>query len=228
MKPCRKCGSTDRYPSGGCKKCSNEQQRIKRVVNAEAIKANRDRWRKENAEKLRMQHRAWLLNTNGQVTKPREQKLTKPRKGRVPLKDKPCRHHGMVGRMPSGGCLKCNVIAKQKYRDENAAKVKAARDALRARHADKLNVQNQARRKLAKLRGTLSEDIVEKLFASQQGLCNCCDKSLADGYDLDHIMPLSRGGMNEDWNMQLLTTSCNRSKGAKNPIEFLLSRAKSF
>lgn len=60
MKPCRKCGSTERFTSGGCKPCSLAYQRIKRVVNADSIKANRDRWRNENKDKIREQKSVWL------------------------------------------------------------------------------------------------------------------------------------------------------------------------
>lgn len=59
MKACKKCGGNDRYPSGGCKKCEAESQRIKRIVNADSIKANRDKWREKNKEKLLAQGRVW-------------------------------------------------------------------------------------------------------------------------------------------------------------------------
>lgn len=69
--------------------------------------------------------------------------------------------------------------------------------------------------------GKLSPDLAERLLALQKGKCACCGKSLASGYDMDHIVPLSKGGRNVDSNMQLLTPSCNRSKGAQDPIAFM-------
>jgi 5-methylcytosine-specific restriction endonuclease McrA len=44
------------------------------------------------------------------------------------------------------------------------------------------------------------------------------------GYHLDHIIPLARGGKNEDRNMQVTCPTCNRQKHSKDPIEFMQSR----
>lgn len=211
MKPCRKCGVKDRLPSGACKPCQVKHNRNYRAENAEKVKANRDRWRKENKEKLLEQGRTWKEKTYGI-------EILRRAKGQ-------CKKCGGTKRFKSGGCVPCGVLVNQKYRAQNAAKVKANRDAWRAEKADVLNTQNHKRRALAKGRGVLSNNITETLYKQQNGECNCCGQSLGATYDLDHIMPLALGGANEDWNMQLLTSSCNRTKGAKNPLNFLISRA---
>lgn len=84
MKPCRKCGSNDRFPSGGCKPCDSDRQKVKRIVNAAAIKANRDRWRSENAEKLYIQRKAWFeLNRPIKPYEPKLKKTPKPKRERI-------------------------------------------------------------------------------------------------------------------------------------------------
>jgi 5-methylcytosine-specific restriction endonuclease McrA len=74
--------------------------------------------------------------------------------------------------------------------------------------------------------GRLSTGLAQQLLKLQRGKCACCGTSLKDGYHLDHITPLARGGANEDWNMQLLTPKCNQQKHAKDPVEFMQSRGR--
>jgi len=66
--------------------------------------------------------------------------------------------------------------------------------------------------------GKLSTNIVSKLMKLQRGCCACCGASLADGYHLDHIMPIAKGGQNSDDNVQLLTPTCNLKKKDLDPI----------
>lgn len=70
----------------------------------------------------------------------------------------------------------------------------------------------------------ISKGIIKKLYNLQKGLCVCCRKLLSSDYNVDHIMPLSRGGTHTDENIQLLCSLCNRQKHAKHPIEFMQSR----
>lgn len=73
--------------------------------------------------------------------------------------------------------------------------------------------------------GKLSSDIVTRLMKRQKGKCVCCSVSLTRANrHLDHIMPIARGGPNDDGNVQLLCAPCNISKRARDPIEFMQSR----
>lgn len=71
-----------------------------------------------------------------------------------------------------------------------------------------------------KLTGSLSKNIVSKLKVLQNNLCIVCKKKLIK-YHIDHIIPLAKGGDNNDYNIQLLCPSCNCQKHAKHPIEFM-------
>jgi 5-methylcytosine-specific restriction endonuclease McrA len=42
--------------------------------------------------------------------------------------------------------------------------------------------------------------------------CQACGM---DGNSVDHIVPRSAGGTDEDWNLQTLCTSCNSAKGGR-------------
>ena len=72
--------------------------------------------------------------------------------------------------------------------------------------------------------GILSKGLSKKLFILQRGRCPCCGKQLENNYQLDHKMPIALGGANEDWNMQLLRSICNKQKNAKHPIDFMQER----
>jgi 5-methylcytosine-specific restriction endonuclease McrA len=127
-----------------------------------------------------------------------------------------------------------------RYRQRNPEKCRAKgqawKDANRDRRAETKAIwqrQNAERHRIhqhnrrARERnagGNLSHDLAQRLYAAQQGRCACCKRKLGDAYDMDHIVPLARGGTNTDENIQLLTSRCNRQKGAKHPVEFMQSR----
>ena len=62
------------------------------------------------------------------------------------------------------------------------------------------------------------------LFGLQEGLCNGCRTEFPFRiFEVDHIIPQSRGGTDHLENLQLLCPSCNRIKGNR-PQEYLLAR----
>lgn len=71
--------------------------------------------------------------------------------------------------------------------------------------------------------GRYTDDDIARLYQIQGAQCACCRKSLEDGYQVDHIMPLALGGTNWPRNLQLLCADCNRSKSARHPIDFMQS-----
>lgn len=169
MKPCIKCGSTERYSREQCAPCSRANAAKWRSENPEKAKAKDARDYAKNAEKVKARTAKWYAE-----------------------------HH---------------EIALERARKSHAAHPELRR----------LHENNRRARKLA-IGGRLSKGLAEKLFKLQRGKCACgCGKPL-DKYHLDHRMPLSLGGVNEDYNMQLLTATCNNQKKAKHPIDFMQSR----
>lgn len=118
------------------------------------------------------------------------------------------------------------ILAKDKlYREANKEKVAARRKRWLLKNPDVIRINKQNRRERAKSAGgQLSKGLTEKLFQAQRGKCACCKLDLGDNYELDHVLPLALGGLNEDANMQLLRKACNRQKHAKHPVDFMQSR----
>ena len=62
------------------------------------------------------------------------------------------------------------------------------------------------------------------LFGQQEGLCNGCKGDFPFKlFEVDHVVPRSRGGTDHLSNLQLLCSSCNRIKGDR-PHEYLMAR----
>ncbi len=67
---------------------------------------------------------------------------------------------------------------------------------------------------------TLKKDLRKILYLLQDGKCNhcsisCTPEQMSSFFDLDHVVPKSKGGHDGDSNMQLLCRQCNSSKGNK-------------
>lgn len=76
----------------------------------------------------------------------------------------------------------------------------------------------KARKRGAK--GSHSGADIKALYVLQKGKCAHCGASISNGYHVDHVMPLSKGGSNDRLNLQLLCKKCNLSKGSKDPLIF--------
>ena len=95
----------------------------------------------------------------------------------------------------------------------------------RAENPDRINALNRsykARKRGAE--GRYSVEDVERLVAAQAATCAGCAAPLAEGYHVDHIVPLTTGGSNWPDNIQLLCPTCNLSKGSKTMVQWIAQR----
>lgn len=82
------------------------------------------------------------------------------------------------------------------------------------------NQRKWAKRKGAK--GRIKPADIEWLKSAQKGRCfYCCDKLGAAGFQIDHFVPLARGGSNERENLRLACAECNLVKSDKPAAEFM-------
>ncbi len=71
-----------------------------------------------------------------------------------------------------------------------------------------------------------SKPIKDRLFEAQKGICNGCAKQFdVVNFEIDHIIPKSKGGGDYYENFQLLCGNCNRVKGDR-PMEDLVMRLR--
>lgn len=119
---------------------------------------------------------------------------------------------------------KLKIMARN-WRVLNKEKTLTTSSIWRENNKDRCSVHRQNRRsRVRNSDGILTIGLSDRLYALQKGKCACCQKPLGKKYHLDHIVPLSKGGLNIDSNIQLLRSTCNLQKSARDPIEFMQSR----
>ena len=68
-------------------------------------------------------------------------------------------------------------------------------------------------------------EAIEAQIDLQDGQCPFCDTDIRESFELDHIVPLSRGGEGTLTNLQVTCRPCNRAKSNKDPTRFAQERA---
>lgn len=109
------------------------------------------------------------------------------------------------------------------YYIQNRDKVRAASKAHRLANIEAYREYNRQYKHAKRAGGgKLSRGYLKRLMAEQNGLCLACGCDLSVmGHHLDHKIPLSKGGLHCDENVQLLCPMCNRRKSDKDFDGFL-------
>lgn len=108
------------------------------------------------------------------------------------------------------------------WRRANPDRTAAIGKRSRIANADKYRVYRHRRRALERAaEGDFTQQDIDKLLAQQQGLCVYCRCDIFATYEVDHIVPLSRGGSNWPHNLQLLCRHCNAAKGDNTHEEYI-------
>lgn len=188
----------------------NAQTRARRAKDPEKVKAARAKWRKANAERLREYFRArYASDPERFCNQQRERRARDPEKTKLldakyaaARKDK-ARIYNREWR------AKNKESARDRHRRWRSANIEKARTSCRNRRARKRQAD-----------GHHSEADAINIRKLQRDRCAYCKTRLHNSGELDHIIPLSKGGTNWPRNLQWLCQPCNSSKHARDPIEF--------
>lgn len=174
--------------------------------NREKLIAINKEWKKNNKDRVRETDRAWRKNNPERVK--------------------------ALGRQNVKRHTKENRARAAKWRIENLERAKEYRRTWGKNNRAKLNVLGHKRRAVEReADGSFTSDDLKRIYRMQGGKCPYCQSSLKHKYEIDHIIPLSKGGSNYANNIQLLCdnisgNACNQSKNAKDPIDFARSLGK--
>lgn len=113
----------------------------------------------------------------------------------------------------------------KKYYKDNKQKLYAQARKWQKENPELIASYRHNRRALVnKAGGIFSKEDIKRIYGLQKSKCACCRTSLNGDFHIDHIISLINGGSNWPKNLQLLCPSCNWSKNAKDPIDFMQSR----
>jgi len=116
-----------------------------------------------------------------------------------------------------------------KWQKDNPERVKQRNVRWKTKNRDA--VRSHTRNYRAKKRaadGYHAADDIKAMFDIQGGVCACgCGASLAAAFQVDHKIPISRGGSNWPDNLQLLMPICNQRKNDRTMEEWIAIRANS-
>jgi len=106
-----------------------------------------------------------------------------------------------------------------KWRCENSEQYKhVAREWRIANRDRKTAIENNRRARKLSAPGRFTVEQVAGILAAQDFHCSYCDAT--ENLQIDHVVPLCRGGSNWPWNLQWLCAHHNASKNDKTDIEY--------
>ena len=215
--PCKVCGANDWNNDGKCRPCKRKRDSVYRNNNAEKVSLRKKEYRVNNADKVREGYLRWLLeNKDKKSQADKRWALTNPNK---------VRENHKRWRAKDENKAKVNKITGA-WREKNKEKSAQQGRSWSKRNKDKANAKTHARRarKINAPGNGVSAEQENQLKKDYCGICPYCGK--AKKLELEHIIPLYKGGAHDVENVTVACKSCNSEKGAKSLVMFLYRRVQ--
>jgi len=215
-----------RYVSGSCFECKIEDRAANREKNIEYFK----NWRLLNVEKQNGYHLKkkelgyhkdyYAKNREKNIKRATEWRNKNPERSAANQKKWNQENKTYVNQRAKK--YKAHqLLLQRKYRKENPDKFRAKTREWRKKYPYRARITDANKKAMRKgAEGRYTKDDVNQILKMQRNKCAYCQKDLDDGYHVDHITPLCRGGSNWPRNLQMLCEPCNLSKHASDPIDF--------
>ncbi len=192
-KPCRSGHVSERYLWGGCVECHRLRDALpeRRALHRKTDIA----WRKENPDRVSAKNRAqYLKNREKRLADQAAYREANPEKVRE---------------------------TNRKWAAQNGDHVRAYRKRYLEENREAFRFRNRARSaRVRAAEGKFSKSDIDRIFRQQNGRCAYCRASVRAKYEIDHIVPITKGGSNWPKNIQLTCESCNSRKHNKHPEQF--------
>ena len=127
---------------------------------------------------------------------------------------------------------RCNTVAcvrpshleavKPKANPSHAAAAKARWAANNPESVRAIRMNRRARIKNAP--GTHSGDEIRQMYEDQGGVCAYCEAPLNGVFEVEHMVPLAKGGGNGWDNIAITCKTCNKKKNAMTTVQFFTWR----
>lgn len=229
-KECKRGHLALRFVSTGqCVECQLMHGRASYAANPERHAGYHTKWREKNLEYARGKGREWY-RANAEELKERQRSRYAANRDILraeALERYRTNRERNIERMRQYAVNNKSREYERKatYRAANREAAVAYAIAYAKENPEWAKAQKQKRRarKMA-AGGFFTAAEIKDLYRKQKGGCPVCKTSLADGYHVDHVQPLAKGGTNDIKNIQLLCPRCNHTKSDKDPIEFMQSR----
>lgn len=110
----------------------------------------------------------------------------------------------------------------KKYYEEHGNKIRSRVREWARVHPEEVKLAKKAYKANRRLSGPLKikPSIVKRVFMRFNGKCLYCGKGIGLDYHLDHYLPISKGGTNDERNLVISCPACNLKKGNKAPREW--------
>lgn len=201
--PCRKGHISERYASiGNCSAC------LSSWMCSEKGSAYHAKYQGTHRAEAVVRVREWRIN---EPTKAADLRAKEREPNKLRMREK-YRSNPELARAMKRVLYAANPVKYNKKVAEWKARNPIAASAIKRNY--------WARKKRAS--GSHTSGDIKLLLTLQKSKCahTWCRVSIKNGYHVDHVMPLAKGGSNDRRNLQLLCAHCNHSKNAVHPIDF--------